>query len=60
MKNYITVKVEVEHSASHIETFYEKVNATTQAPLTQAIYNVAKKLKLRGVKYPHQLNYSAW
>ena len=60
MKHYLTVKVEVEHSASHIETFHEQVNVNVSAPLTHAINSVAEKLEKRGVKYPRLLNYSAW
>lgn len=60
MKNYISVTVEVEHSLSNVETFHEKVAATCAAPLTQSIYNVAEKLKKRGVKYPRLLNYNAY
>lgn len=60
MKNYIKVKVEVEYSASHIETFTEKVSANVQSPLAHAINTVAEKLKRRGVKYPMQLNYWAY
>ena len=60
MKNYISVTVEVEYSASHIEKFHEKVDATCSAPLTQAIYNVREKIKSRGYKYPYNINYSAY
>lgn len=58
--NYISVTVEVEHSASNIETFHEKVNANCTAPLSQAIANVAEKLEKRGVKYPRLLQYKAY
>ena len=59
MKNYTTVTVEVEFSDSHIERFTERLSANTQAPLTQAIYNV--KSRIRGtVENPHLLNYSAY
>ncbi len=60
MLNYISVTVEVEHSASHIETFHEKVPVTFRDPLSQAIANVAEKLKKRGVSYPLLLKYNAY
>jgi hypothetical protein len=60
MKNYVSVTVEVEYSASHIEKFHEKVNATCSAPLSQAICNVREKIKGRGYKYPYNINYSAY
>ena len=59
MKNHVTVTVEVEFSASHIERFTERVSATTQSPLSQAICNVKSRLKDRG-ENPHLLNYSAY
>jgi hypothetical protein len=58
MKNHITVTVEVEFSASHIEQFTERVSANVQAPLTQAICNVKSRIK-DTVENPHLLNYSA-
>jgi hypothetical protein len=59
MKNYVTVTVEVEFSASRIERFTERVSANVQAPLTQAIYNVKSRIGST-VENPQLLNYSAY
>ena len=59
MKNYTSVTVEVELSASQIERFVEQIPNTSQCPTSQAIANVTSKLAQRGVKYPHLLNYWA-
>jgi hypothetical protein len=59
MKNYTTVTVEVEFSASDIRKFTERVNANCQCPTSQAIANVKAKLR-DTVKYHHLLNYWAY
>jgi GTP cyclohydrolase FolE2 len=59
MKNHTSVTVEVELSASQIERFTEQIPNNSQCPASQAIANVKDRLKKRGVKYPHLLNYWA-
>lgn len=59
MKNYTTVNVEAEISASHIKRFTQRIPSHCSCPMSQAIANVREILRKEGHKHVCTIGFRA-